>query len=229
MSLLGLQEIYREALEESIQREGAAMVILDPLYLMLGGEDADKSWNVLPFQRWLLSLRYKYRCAVVVVHHFGKPRAENSGMRWGHRLLGSGTWYNWVDSALYCEALTPEGWEDARDHRGSPVNRRIRIEREWRSAAPDGPLDVRMHMGAPGSLRLVCEVESQSRLTPLEEVQAAVDYAGEEGVLLSELSKSLGLDRRTIRKYAIGSDKFKVERSKRGRGYSYRIYSASGS
>lgn len=214
------EEEYRDALEDTIQREAPVMVILDPLYLMLGDADADRSHEVRHFQRWLLSLRYTYGTAIVLVHHFGKPRAEDN-RRWGHRLLGSGTWYNWVDSAMYAEALEPGvDW-----YRGGPrvkVNRHLKIEREWRSAPPQDRLALRMHMGGPGSLRMIVQV--QEGMTMPQLIHKAVKEAGEEGILLTELASGLSIDRRTVRKYTVGSGRFRVEGTKRGRGQSYRIY-----
>jgi hypothetical protein len=225
------QEENREALEEAIQREGAVLLVLDPLYLMLGGEDADKSWNVLPFQRWLLSLRYTYGCAVALVHHFGKPRMENKGVRQGHRLLGSGTWYNWVDSAVYCEALDPVGWFDE-EKRGLKVNRRLQVEREWRSAPPQEALELRMHMGGPGSLRMIVETremvsggKAYSRQVG-ERIETYVSERGEKGALLREISRALDIDRRTVRKHCVGTGKYKVSGVPRGRGQSFRVWLA---
>jgi hypothetical protein len=215
-------EAYREALEETIQREGASMVVLDPLYLMLGDADADKSRDVRGFQKWLLHLRYTYGCAVVLVHHFGKPRMDDN-RRPGHRLLGSGTWYNWVDSALYAEAKEPTDWFVPGQK--LKVNRSLKVEREWRSAAPAEQLLLRMHIGKPGSLRLI--VQGREGLSVYEEIRRAVADAGEEGILLTELAKTLNLDRRTVRKYTVGTGKYRVEGAKRGRGQSFRIWEAT--
>lgn len=217
-------EENRDAIEESIQREGAAMVILDPLYLMLGSADADRAHEVRPFQKWLLELKYTYGVAVVLVHHFGKPRVDDR-RRAGHKLLGSGTWYNWVDSALYAEPKETEvGWFGNRDHRGSKVNRRLMVEREWRSAAPQGPLDVRMHFGAPGSLKLIVEVDEVDTRDIRTGIKAVVENAGPDGILLTEIAKTLSVDRRTIRKYVVGSGSYEVKGTKRGRGQSFRVF-----
>lgn len=220
------QEEYREALEERIEREGAAMVILDPLYLMLGAADADRAHEVRPFQQWLLHLRYTYRVAVVLVHHFGKPR-EGDARRAGHRLLGSGTWYNWVDSAMYSEAKETEvGWFDTNDHRGSAVNRRMIVAREWRSAAPQGTLDLRMHMGDPGSLKLIVDARELDTRDIRKSIEVLVDEAGEEGILLTEIAATLNFNRKTVRKYVVGSGNYDVKGTPRGRGQSFRVWQA---
>lgn len=202
------EEEHREALEESIVEHKPAMVILDPLYLMLGSADADKSTDVRPFQQWLLHLRYEYSCAVVVVHHFGKPRADDT-RRHGHRLLGSGTWYNWVDSALYCAAMDPEKGK----------NRNLKIEREWRSSPPAPALQVRMGMGGPGRLKLDVEIESYS----LGDTLLAI-VEEDPGITLVQAAESLNVTKQTARKYAVGSGKIRMEGGKRGRGHSWRLY-----
>lgn len=220
------QEEYREALEDTIRSMGPAMVIIDPLYLMLGDADTDRASDVRPFQKWLLSLRYRYGCAVVLVHHFGKPRMDKNGARVGHRLLGSGTWYNWVDSAMYCEPRAPGASVGEK-----PANRVVGIEREWRSHAPSSSLEVRMRMGKPGSLllRVECTAPGPNRIPikdVLNHVEVAVDAAGEAGILIRELGELLRVDHRLVRKAAIGSGKFDVVKKRWGRGYSYRLWTA---
>jgi hypothetical protein len=149
---MGEEELCK-AMEDAIEEIGAVMVILDPLYLMVGDADTNKAHEMKPLQKWLLSLRYRFGCAVAVVHHFGKPRYEET-RRGGHRLLGSGTWYNWVDSAMYCESREPETTD-----KRYKFNRQLRIEREWRSAAPQAALEIGLMIGEPGDLSLRVSVD----------------------------------------------------------------------
>jgi RecA-family ATPase len=213
------EEAYREALEQVIRDTGAVMVILDPLYLMLGDADPDRQRDVKYLQKWLLSLRYTYGCAVVVVHHFGKPRQEES-RRGGHRLLGSGTWYNWVDSALYCEAREPDPDTTGGKQR---VNRVLRIEREWRSAAPQAALDIQMAIGDPGDLRLRVEIDKFNLGGAI--VRAVREN---EGITLVQLCEMLSRDKRVVRKWCISlqeESKLRMEGGKRGRGHSWHLFS----
>lgn len=210
------EEEMREALEESIRDVGPVMVILDPLYLMLGSADADRADQVRPFQKWLLSLRYTYGTAVVVVHHFGKPRVDE-GRKAGHRLLGSGTWYNWVDSAVYCDSVDPEGQEDIG---GDRPNRCLKVAREWRGSAPQAALDVRMRMGDPGDLRLSVAVGKYDLLG------LATRVVGEDpGITLLQLAEEIGRSKQATRRLVVGAG-FRMEGGKRGRGHSWRVYPA---
>jgi hypothetical protein len=212
---------HRGAIEDRIRDEGAVLLILDPLYLMLGPTDANHAGNVVPFQKWLLQVRHTYNCAIMLVHHFGKPRMENQGVRAGHRLLGSGTWYNWVESALYCQAMAGKGWHDD-VHHGRPVNRRIGIEREWRSAPPQDAIDLRMYMSKPGASRMIVEHDALNRNTTVQELAEIVSER--PGILITDLARAMSSDVRTARKYVVGSGKFRLEELKRGRGISYKVF-----
>jgi len=209
---MGEQE-FRTALEATIKDIGAQMVILDPLYLMLGDADPDKQRDVKEFQKWLLSLRYEYGCAVAVVHHFGKPRTDET-RRAGHRLLGSGTWYNWVDSALYCEAQGPETTD-----RRYRFNRQLRVVREWRSAAPQPALEIGLMIGDPGDLALRVSVDKYNLGTMIKRVLAE---SGE--MTLVQLAEALEKDKQTVRRWCVGMpDEVQMEGGRRGRGYSWRV------
>jgi len=91
---------HREVLEDAIKKLGASLVILDPLYLMLGGVNYDRHYEIQPTLTWLKGLRYKHECGVMVVHHYAKQRVD--GVKTGgQRVLGSMTLHAWSDSAVY--------------------------------------------------------------------------------------------------------------------------------
>lgn len=140
-------EENREMLELEVRARRPMLVILDPLYLMIGERDTDKSRDVVQFLKWLLRLRYKYGCAVVIIHHYRKQKQEAPGttIRPGQRIMGSGTFHGWVESAMYCEAM-----ELSDDEMDEGVMR-LKLEREFRNVGPQRPLEVilRMDEGDP--------------------------------------------------------------------------------
>jgi hypothetical protein len=144
-------------LEETIRDVQPAMVILDPLYLMIGDRDTDRSQEVVPSLKWLMMLRFKYNCAIVVVHHYRKQQAGMSnGVRPGQRVMGSGTFHGWVESALYCEPM-----DMSEEEIGEGIVK-LKIEREFRNVGPRPSLDLSLKMGEPGELEFEVEIEKYS-------------------------------------------------------------------
>lgn len=84
-------------LEQKIAELHPVLVILDPLYLMLGGADENSASELRPILNWLMQIRFVYKCSVMVIHHFRK--AESA--RGGQRMLGSTTFHGWAESGLY--------------------------------------------------------------------------------------------------------------------------------
>lgn len=205
------EEEHREALETAIQEIQPVMVVLDPLYLMVGDADTDKDGAMRPYLRWLLHLRHTYGLAPIVVHHFTKSRHDSAGgiKKFGNRMAGTGALYRWVDSALYVEAEEPE----------SPWNRRLRINREFRAVAPQKSLDTLMEIGEYGQSRMKVAVSDYSASGQLD-----ILVVNEPGITLTQAAEVLGMDKRTVRKLAVGSEKIAMEGGGQGRGNTWKLY-----
>lgn len=122
--------------ESNIKEYKPILVILDPLYLMMGDKDVNSAKDLQLILPWLKSLRDKYNTSVVLVHHWNKAGASKRG---GQRMLGSTTLHGWVDSALY-SSLKDENLG------------KVSLEREFRSFAKRPPLDITISLEDPGQL-----------------------------------------------------------------------------
>jgi hypothetical protein len=86
---------------------------------------------------------------------------------------------------------------------------------------PQQPLEISIKMGKPGSLVFEPTVRGYDLS---EEVVSIVEQ--DPGITASRLCELLGVDKRTALARARGSGKLRVERGKRGRGYSHRVFPA---
>lgn len=214
----------RDLLVEEIRRVGAAMVILDPLYLMVGDKNINHAHEVTPLMQWLMALRYNWDCAVVLVHHWSKsPSGGADGRRSGQRLMGSGLLHGWVESAVYMEALDGAGGAGGAGggERGG-VGLRVRAEREFRNVSPRVPLEIEWRMGEPGELELEVDVKEMGGEARRADLLDAVVEAGPEGLTLNALSTMLGLDKKQLYAEAVRAG-CEIEERIRGKGTSYLI------
>lgn len=172
-------DLSRIDLELRIIELSPALVILDPLYMMLGSIDKNDSTAVRPVLQWLMQLRFKYGCAIMVLDHFRKSESA----RGGQRILGSTTFHGWAESGLYTRK---------RDNG-------IEIEREFR-AATRGNLFATIHMEDIGQLgyEVHCTDASTDKEGTLIDL---LEQAGEEGMSVDDLAFRSGIPATEIRKY----------------------------
>jgi AAA domain len=209
---LGLEE-HREMLEAEVEQLRPVFMVLDPLYLILGGADENSSAQLRPFLKWLLQLRYKYNVAIALIHHFRKQNMQHGVTRPGQRIMGSGTLHGWVDSALYLEARDSarEGW----------VN--TRVEKEFRSMAPQKGMELGLAMSPPGGLTMEVELSTYSVENVIREM-----VRQEPGVTVNALAEALKMDKRTVLGRIRGGELgLRVEVGKAGRGHSHKVYEVS--
>lgn len=204
-------EEHRDMLWAEVELAQPVLVILDPLYLILGGADENHSAQLRPFLKWLMHLRYHFNCAVAVIHHFHK-QAQNPGVavrRSGQRLMGSATLHGWVDSAIYASAMEEDrqGWT------------RTNVETEFRSMAPQRPIEMALHMGTPGDLAMEVELSKFDLIGLIKRI-----VAEEPGVTIIALAERLGRDKRTLLAMIRGTDGFIVKEGAKGRGKSHTIF-----
>jgi hypothetical protein len=206
---LGLEE-HRDMLEAEVEAWRPKLLVLDPLYLILGGVDENVSHSLRPFLKWLMQLRYQYNLAVMVVHHFRKQNMQHGIVRAGQRILGSSTLHGWVDSALY---LSPR--DEAREGWVSTT-----MEREFRSMAPQRPLELSLTMSPPGGLEMEVELNAFSVEQTIKDI-----VASEPGVTVTRLAEYLKMDKRTVlARVRGGTMGLVIEEGKRGRGHSHKVW-----
>jgi hypothetical protein len=204
-------EEHRDMLWAEVDQLKPVLVLLDPLYLILGGADENHSAQLRPFLKWLMHLRYEFNCAVAVIHHFHK-QANGPGVvqrRAGQRLMGSATLHGWVDSAIYASAMEEErqGWT------------KTQVETEFRSMAPQRPIEMALHMGDPGDLKMEVELGRYDLMGLIKRI-----VADQPGVTVVALAEQLGKDKRTVLGMVRGTDGFIVKEGTRGRGKSHTVF-----
>lgn len=177
---------HREFLEHEIQATRPALVVLDPLYLMCPGVDENSAVAMTPILRFLLSLKQRYDCGILIVHHYNKPR-EDEGRAPGHRLSGTNAFYRWFESAVYVEKKGPGEVKLSVEHRGSVSGAGIYLTIDMGEMGdPDYHVDV--------------EVRANEMQTPRRLMLARVEE--EPGVLLNDLADELGIGRDQAKRLA---------------------------
>jgi len=136
------QSDHREIIEAEIDRVRPVLIILDPLYLMLGDIDDNSAQGLRSTLKWLLQLKVTYNTSIMILHHWNKSGASGRG---GQRMLGSTTFHAWVESALYTSIRDPEKNE-------------VTIEREFRSFMKPENLVMTVKMSDPGDEDLMYDV-----------------------------------------------------------------------
>lgn len=126
----------RELIENTIKAEQPIMVILDPLYMMLGAVEENSATEVRDVLRWLTYIRNTYGCAIVLCHHYNKGNDTKS--RGGSKMRGTSAFHAWVESALYVKTTTEPNT--------------IEIEREFRTFPTTPQFVVNMELGEPGEM-----------------------------------------------------------------------------
>lgn len=158
----------RELLEQTIKELKPVLVILDPLYMMLGQVDENNATEVGAVLRWLTYLRNTYGVSILVCHHYNKGNGTTRG---GQRVRGSSAFHAWVESAIYVKT-TPELYT-------------VMLEREFRAFPSMPDLTLKVELGVPGELLY--------RPQMLEELPSAVEeFKGEEVLtLLSSMPRTI--------------------------------------
>jgi hypothetical protein len=125
---------HRLMLERMIAKIKPALLILDPLYLMLGRLDDNSAQDLRETLNWMLKLKTEYGLSIIILHHWNKGGASGRG---GQRMLGSTTFHAWVESAMYTSIRDVE-------------TNYVTIEREFRSFMKPDVLTMGVKMSEPG-------------------------------------------------------------------------------
>jgi hypothetical protein len=145
-----------------IRRLNPVMVLLDPLTRMHSA-DEDRASGMRPVLSFLRRLQAEHACAVLVIHHWTKPR-EGTKVRPGQRLRGTGDLYAMLDSALYLEARSGM--------------RLVAVTVEHREAPAPEPFTLRLEEDEEtGTARLIAEagtLEDMAAVEAMPDVDAAL-------------------------------------------------------
>lgn len=137
-SFLLTDPLHQKILEQSFQKYKPSLLILDPLYLMFDGDiNSAKDLNFV--LSWLLEMRFKYKCAVVVIHHYNKGGQGSENSRGGQRMLGSTTLHGWIESAWYMSVKADQ-------------TNQIMMDREFRGAGIHEKLSLTVNMEETGKV-----------------------------------------------------------------------------
>jgi hypothetical protein len=143
----------QNTIEAAVAKYRPLLMVLDPLYMMMGDTDENSAPEVNRVLRWLTKLRNVYGVFTVLVHHYKK--AQNS-TRGGQNIRGSSAFHGWIETGLYLSLA------------GAPGE--VTLGREFRSMAPQRDLSLRYNIdieydpevlddGGSGSLGLAAKKE----------------------------------------------------------------------
>ena len=195
-------ESDRQMLYNAVMDTKPALVILDPLLMMAGDADLDRSFQVKPMLQWLMELGFRWNCSIAVVHHMRKQRQVEVS-RAGQRMLGTTMFHGWAASALYCERV-----EEAEDLV------KIKIEREFREQGPRPSIEVKLGMGD----------EFTSRVREWSATRELLDLvASDEGITANQAAKQLGWDRHIVLETARDAN-LDVKEKQYNNGVGYKLY-----
>ena len=150
------------------------LIILDPLYLMFDG-DINSAKDLAPVLQWLLEIRYKLDCGIMLIHHYNKGGAHAEAKRGGQRMLGSTTLHGWIESAWYVRTEATEvNGEDINpdDVNSERAEAGVIIEREFRGAGLHPKADLTITMGKIGGYEYNVEtkvhIENKNKVGKVE-------------------------------------------------------------
>lgn len=182
---------HLEALEHKVQVVRPVLVILDPLYMMLGDADENSTRDMRPILQWLLHLKVRYSTGVLLVHHYTKQGAvPRYG---GQRMRGSGAFHGWVESGLYVEKPDPENpfyISIGREHRGQHPQGKFELEIFEGEPHEDDDYEVKVYDKAKKRGKLWKYVEKHDGVT----IPAIAQKTGKSRQQITRLAEKAGLE-----------------------------------
>lgn len=135
----------REFMSKTVEDNGIKLMILDPWYMMCGSLNENDAGEVGEILKYLTTLRNRFGCTVMLVHHFKKGDAS----RGGQRMRGSSVFHSWIECGLYAEL-----------NKGRYGN--ILVEREFRAFPSNKDLGIVFSSEETGSLDYDVDVHDVS-------------------------------------------------------------------
>ena len=178
------------------------LIVLDPLYLILGQANENDGSELRPIFNWLLSLKRTYQVSVMILHHTNKEGD----------VRGSSVLKAWMGNHI---ALS-------RYKLGVPS---IRVDRKFRGYGQNTPFAVEWSLDDPGGTLYETKIESVSDVgttaDPMYTLVKDVIWAMEdisEGETYKQLARRAKLDEQLVRRYVttIATDGFAAIRKKGG-------------
>lgn len=154
-------ESNKRSILSLVQDLKPALLIFDPLYLMIEG-DVNSAQDLSPHLSWLLDLKSQFPMSLILIHHWNKSGTSQRG---GQRMLGSTTLHGWIESAWYLESRQAEKENKAV----------ITMEREFRGAGMPPKIDISLEMGDIGEAHYSTVVSETSVITIEEEILTTLD------------------------------------------------------
>jgi len=97
-------------LDEVMEDNKFALVIIDTLSTTVGDTDTDKTGEMMTkVLKPLKQLAHKHDAAICIVHHNKKAATDQKGMRAGNDMLGAVGLHAWVDCAIYARSKEGKG------------------------------------------------------------------------------------------------------------------------
>jgi RecA-family ATPase len=122
---------HQVVVDQLVEMYKPTLLVLDPLYLMLGTADENDNSALRPALAWLTHLRFRYKCSVAVVHHLKKEQEGFTPARMGSLVRGAGSLHSWIEAAWYVS-------------RPSDTSMRLKIGKEFR--AQETPPEQNIHL-----------------------------------------------------------------------------------
>lgn len=202
-SYLFTDPVHQKITEAMIEEYKPVLVIFDPLYLMFDG-DLASARDLSPVLSWLLELRFKFQCGIILIHHWNKG-GDGASKRGGQRMLGSTTIHGWVESAWYVSVHESEVDEEEEDVTKARAAARVSVEREFRGAGIHPRVDMSIKMGETGKFTYGVDVEVRKKKGMITEADQekqvlAIIVTKKYGIDLNDLAKQVGFTREVTTK-----------------------------
>jgi hypothetical protein len=195
-------------LYDAVGRIDPTLLVLDPLYLILGTINENQTFSLRPVLNALSKLKNQVGCSVAIVHHYRKESKDNQGARMGQRMSGSWALHGWTESSIFCTAKedTREGWTRVKmdtEHRRSAA--RNPIELAWTMDEEDKGLGMDWEINVPQK-----KAPTKSLSTSVNEAERIVRECGDMGIPMKDLQIELGRKEDAVRRYITNSPKLKA-------------------
>lgn len=116
----------RRALEQEVATLQPALLVIDPLQMVMGDLSLRSETDVAKALGWLNYLNNTYHCGILIVHHYHKRR-EDGPQLGGQRMLGSQALHAWLECGLYIQRVH---------------GTRLKVNREYRAFVDPGPFEL---------------------------------------------------------------------------------------
>ena len=178
---------HRLLLEDEVRTQGTRLVIIDPLYLVMGDTNLNNSHEVGPILQWLMTLSVTYNCAIALVHHWSKANENTRMRRSGQRLMGTAFFHGWLESGIYMQNVTVDGplTENALS---------VRVEREFRYSQSQEDFELEWKIGVPGELDLGIQLTDYDPDARLERtIEKMLAKCDDRGLNLKHVVPAMGM------------------------------------